>query len=165
MSETKDSGLGNIALHIIIGHEERPQATRFRLQPSQFPLQLDVLLLEEGGSDGDLVLLCSPGVPTPLGRQVVLPPALPVGLVLGVPRGEEEEAGVPRPRLAPSVRGAPPGRRLLARQLLQHVLPEGGVVAKGVRVDPDVVRLLLGLRGWTHGPRGLGGQLGLGHSL
>lgn len=41
-----------------------------------------VLLLQEAGPDGDLVLLQPPGVPGPFGRHVVLPASGPVPFVL-----------------------------------------------------------------------------------
>ena len=44
--------------------------------------QSRVLLLQEAGSDGDLVLLEPPRVPGPLGRQVVLPAPGPVFVIL-----------------------------------------------------------------------------------
>lgn len=44
--------------------------------------QSRVLLLQEAGSDGDLVLLQSPGVPGPLGCHVVLPAPGPVFVIL-----------------------------------------------------------------------------------
>lgn len=58
------------------------QFGRLVLEIGQFEAQLEVLLFEEGGADGDLVLFGAPGVARPLGRLVVLAPALPVGLVL-----------------------------------------------------------------------------------
>lgn len=47
-----------------------------------FDAQRRVLFLEEAGADGDLVLLQPPGIPRPLGRQVVLPAPRPVPVVL-----------------------------------------------------------------------------------
>lgn len=44
--------------------------------------QRRVLLLQEASADGDLVLLQPPGVPRPLGRQVVLPAPRPVPVIL-----------------------------------------------------------------------------------
>lgn len=52
--------------------------------------QRGVLLLQESGPDGDLVLLEPPRVPRPLRRHVVLPAPGPVPVVLG----EEEEGGL-----------------------------------------------------------------------
>lgn len=49
---------------------------------SYLAAQRRVLLLQEAGADGDLVLLKPPGVPRPLGRQVVLPAPRPVPVVL-----------------------------------------------------------------------------------
>lgn len=55
--------------------------------------QRRVLLLQEAGADGDLVLLQSPGVAGPLGRQVVLPAPGPVPVVLNQGRRQTVSVG------------------------------------------------------------------------
>ena len=57
------------------------QFGRFVLEVGQLEAEFEVLLFEEGGADGDLVLLGPAGVAGSLGRFVVLPAPLPVRLV------------------------------------------------------------------------------------
>ena len=51
-------------------------------QVGHLPPQSRVLLFQEAGSDGDLVLFEPPSVPGPLRRKVVLPAAGPVFVIL-----------------------------------------------------------------------------------
>jgi hypothetical protein len=104
---------------------------RLLLQLRELDLELEVLAFEEGGAQRDVVLFGAPGVPRPLGRLVVLPPALLVGLVV---HGEASRAvalrGVVRPAAA---------RRVVIQRVVEGVVEGVLVVARaavrGVRVD------------------------------
>ena len=57
------------------------QFGRFILQISQLEAQFEVLLFEESGADGDLVLFGTAGIARSLGRFIVLPASFPVRFV------------------------------------------------------------------------------------
>lgn len=57
-------------------------AAQFLAQVGHLRSQRRVLLLQESGTDGDLVLFQPPGVPRTLGRDVVLSASCPVSVIL-----------------------------------------------------------------------------------
>ena len=57
------------------------QFSRLVFQIGQFEAQLEVLLFEESGADGDFVFFGASSIAGPFGGFVVLPPPFPVSVV------------------------------------------------------------------------------------
>lgn len=68
-------------LCLVLGHDALGASQLFT-QLGHFLLERKVLLFQEAGPDGDLVLLQAPGITRALGRHVVLPASGPVFVVL-----------------------------------------------------------------------------------